>query len=159
MATPGNVVANAAIVPAGTNGSVSVYVSDTSDVIIDVNGYFAPPGTGGLAFYPVTPCRVADTRGNGKSGSFGPPTMAGGSSRSFPIPQSACNVPSTAQAYSLNMTVVPPGQLTYLTTWPSGQSMPTVSTLNDFSTRSSDAAIWARWWRTRPSCRRARAAR
>ena len=134
MATPGNVVANAAIVPAGSNGSVSVYVSDTSDVIIDVNGYFAPPGSGGLAFYPVTPCRVTDTRGNGKSGLFGPPSMAGGSNRSFPIPQGSCNVPSTAQAYSLNMTVVPPGQLTYLTAWPSGQSMPMVSTLNDFST-------------------------
>ena len=133
VATPGNVVANAAIVPAGTNGAVSVYVSDTSDVIIDINGYFAPPATNGLAFYPLTPCRVADTRGYGKSGSFGPPIMAGGSSRSFPISQSSCNVPSTAQVYSLNMTVVPPGQLTYLTAWPSGQSMPVVSTLNDFS--------------------------
>jgi hypothetical protein len=39
---PGRVVANAAIVPAGTNGSVNVYVSDLTDVIIDINGYFAP---------------------------------------------------------------------------------------------------------------------
>lgn len=140
----GNVQANAAIVPAGTNGSVSAYVSDTSDVIIDINGYFAPPGTGGLAFYPVTPCRVADTRtvfGSGKTGAFGPPTMPSGSNRSFPIPQGSCTVPATAQAYSLNMAVVPPGQLTYLTTWPTGQSMPTVSTLNDFSTQSSTLDI------------------
>jgi hypothetical protein len=36
------VVANAAIVPAGTAGSASVFVSDPSDVIIDINGYFAP---------------------------------------------------------------------------------------------------------------------
>jgi hypothetical protein len=133
VSTPGNVVANAAIVPAGTGGSVSIFVSDTSDVIIDINGYFAPAGTGGLSFYPLTPCRVADTRGYGFTGAFGPPTMAGGSNRSFPIPQSSCNVPSIAQAYSLNMTVVPSGQLVYLTTWQSGQSMPTVSTLNDFS--------------------------
>lgn len=34
-----------------------------------------------LNFYPVTPCRVADTRGNGFTGAFGPPTMAGGYSR------------------------------------------------------------------------------
>jgi len=133
----GNVQANAAIVPAGTNGSVSVFVSDTSDVIIDVNGYFAPPGSGGLAFYPVAPCRVTDTRGNGKSGAFGPPTMGANATRSFPIPTSGCNVPSTAQAYSLNMTVVPTQQLTYLTTWPAGQGQPTVSTLNDFSTQST----------------------
>lgn len=34
------VVANAAIVPAGTNGEVSVYVTDQTDIVIDVNGYF-----------------------------------------------------------------------------------------------------------------------
>ena len=42
-------VANAAIVPAGTSGAVSVYVSDATDVIIDINGYFAPPGGSGRA--------------------------------------------------------------------------------------------------------------
>jgi hypothetical protein len=38
----GRIVANAAIVPAGVNGSVSVYVTDAADVIVDINGYFAP---------------------------------------------------------------------------------------------------------------------
>jgi len=33
------VVANAAIVP-GTNGSISVFVSNATDLIVDVNGYF-----------------------------------------------------------------------------------------------------------------------
>ena len=131
----GKVTANAAIVPAGTSGAVSVFVSDATDVIIDINGYFAPPGgSGALSFYTTAPCRVADTRGNGFTGAFGAPTMAAGSTRAIPVPQSSCFVPTTAQAYSLNMTVVPPAQLTYLTTWPVGQSIPTVSTLNDFST-------------------------
>jgi hypothetical protein len=49
------------------------------------------------------------------------------------LPSIACSIPTSAQAYSLNMTVVPLSQLTYLTTWPNGQSIPTVSTLNDFS--------------------------
>ena len=31
----GRVKANAAIVPAGTSGAVSVYVTDTTDVIVD----------------------------------------------------------------------------------------------------------------------------
>jgi hypothetical protein len=35
------VLANAAIVPAGTNGEIAVYVSNTTDLIIDINGYFA----------------------------------------------------------------------------------------------------------------------
>jgi hypothetical protein len=34
-------VANAAVVPAGVNGGVDVFVTDTTDVIIDINGYFA----------------------------------------------------------------------------------------------------------------------
>jgi len=129
------VVANAAIVPAGTSGGVSVFVSDASDVIIDINGYFATPGgSGALSFYAAAPCRVADTRGNGFSGAFGAPSMAANGTRGFPIPVSACNIPNTAQAYSLNLTVLPPNQLIYLSTWPAGQSQPVVSTLNDFST-------------------------
>lgn len=36
----GVVVANAAIVPAGTNGAVSLYASNPTDVILDINGYF-----------------------------------------------------------------------------------------------------------------------
>ncbi|MGA1990859.1 MAG: hypothetical protein ABSH46_07345, partial [Bryobacteraceae bacterium] len=57
---------------------------------------------------------------------------AGGSTRSFTIPASACSVPSTAAAYSLNVTVVPDGVLYYLTAWPAGSSQPLVSTLNSF---------------------------
>ncbi len=38
----GSVVANAAIVPAGTGGSINVYVTDRTHVILDINGYFAP---------------------------------------------------------------------------------------------------------------------
>ncbi|HLJ47148.1 MAG TPA: SBBP repeat-containing protein [Bryobacteraceae bacterium] len=141
-ATDGTVVANAAIVPAGASGGVSVFVSDASNVIIDINGYFAPPSSQGLAFYPVTPCRVADTRGNGKTGAFGTPSMGANATRNFPITSSSCNIPGSAQAFSLNMTAVPPGALTYLSTWPTGQPQPVVSTLNSFNGRVvANAAI------------------
>jgi len=36
------VVASAAIVPAGTSGSINVFSSDATDLLIDINGYFAP---------------------------------------------------------------------------------------------------------------------
>jgi hypothetical protein len=35
-------VANAAIVPAGTDAAISVYVTHPTQVILDINGYFAP---------------------------------------------------------------------------------------------------------------------
>jgi len=127
----GKVVANAAIVPAGTNESVSVFVTNPTDVILDGNGYFAAPGgTGALAFYPVTPCRVADTRN--ADGPLGGPEMDAGTTRSFAIPASGCSVPSTAQAYSVNVTVVPEGRLSYLSAWPAGSPRPVVSTLNSW---------------------------
>jgi hypothetical protein len=59
----------------------------------------------GLFFIPVTPCRIADTRK--ADGPFGGPSLASGTTRSFVIPNSACGIPSTASAYSLNVTVVP----------------------------------------------------
>lgn len=120
----GTVVANAAILPAGTpNGGVSVFASDDTDIIIDVNGYFAAPSAGGLSLYPVAPCRVLDTRYS--SGALG-------GTQSVNVSGSNCNVDASAQAYVLNATVVPPGALTYVTFWPDGQALPNVSTLNSF---------------------------
>lgn len=43
-ALQGGFVANAAVVPAGPNGGINVLVSDATDVIIDINGYYVPPG-------------------------------------------------------------------------------------------------------------------
>jgi hypothetical protein len=131
----GGVLGNQAIVPAGTgtDGPVSVYVTNNTDLVIDINGYFAPPGPEALYFYPLTPCRVADTRaGSGFTGAFGQPSLMGGTSREFPMLSSSCNIPSSAQAYSLNMTVVvPDGEgLGYLTAYPTGQSVPVAATLN-----------------------------
>jgi hypothetical protein len=133
----GQILANAALVPAGTSGAISLFASNDTDVIVDIDGYFAPPlAPPALAFYPATPCRVVDTRSDSKSGltgAFGPPQMAALSTRSFPIPATACNLPPSAEAYSFNVTVVPPGLLDYLTIWAAGQPMPVVSTLNDVS--------------------------
>jgi hypothetical protein len=127
----GAVLANAAIVPAGSGGSISVYVTNPTNVILDANGYFAAAGSAGaLSFYPVTPCRVADTRN--ADGPFGGPVLADGETRSFAIAASGCNVPTTAQAYSLNATVVPAGPLYYLSLWPAGATQPGVSTLNSY---------------------------
>jgi trimeric autotransporter adhesin len=126
----GRVKANATITPAGAGGGVSVYTSDPTQFILDIDGYFVPAGTSasGLEFYPVTPCRVADTRN--ATGALGGPYLTGGVGRAFPVQSSACGIPSTAQAYSLNVTAVPHGGLGFLTSWPTGETQPVVSTLN-----------------------------
>src|ERR1035437_2041609 len=121
------------IVPAGTNGAVSIYVTNTPNVIVDVNGYFAPTSGSTLAFYPLPPCRVADTRHSGYPQGLGPPFLTGGQQRDFPILNATTgNIPSSGvAAYSLNFAVVPHGPLGYMTVWPTGQTRPVVSTLND----------------------------
>lgn len=45
---------------------------------------------------------------------------------------STCAPPSNAAAYIFNATVVPPGQMPYLTLWPDGEQQPTASTLNAY---------------------------
>ncbi len=125
----GRVKANAAIVPAGAAGGISVFATNDTHVVLDISGYFVPAaGNTGLAFYPLTPCRIADTRA--QAGQFGGPSITAQQARTFAVLSSACNVPSSAQAYSLNFTAIPQGALGYLTTWPAGQAQPTVSTLN-----------------------------
>jgi hypothetical protein len=125
----GRVVANAAIVPAGSGGLISIYADDPTNVIIDINGYFVEPTVpGGLAFYPLTsPCRIADTRGQPRPAVIGPMT------RSFPVRGTdTCDVPVEAQAYALNVTVIPDIAVSFLTAWPTGQQRPVASTLNSF---------------------------
>jgi uncharacterized repeat protein (TIGR03803 family) len=118
------VVANAAIVPAGTGGDIEVYAYDTTDLLIDIDGYFAAPGTGGLSLYPVAPCRVLDTRQNN-----GQPFMG---EKTVNVVGSVCSPPSDAQGYIFNATVVPPDSMPYLTLWPDGNQQPMVSTLNAY---------------------------
>ncbi len=124
----GTIVANAAIVPAGTSGQIAVFPNNDTDLLIDIDGYFAAPGTGGLSLYPAPPCRVLDTRDNG-----GQPFQG---ERTVNVVGSTCAPPATAQAYVFNATVVPPGALGYLTLWPDGDDQPLVSTLN-----ATDGAI------------------
>src|SRR5271157_1192673 len=79
-----------------------------------------------LQFIAVPPCRVVDTRL--PNGPFGGPPIQGETSRDFAIPNGPCkNIPNTAAAYSLNVTVVPQGPLGYLTVCPTGQQQPLVS--------------------------------
>src|SRR5947209_1289606 len=45
------------------NGDIDVFASGDTDMIIDIAGYFTDnANVSNLAFYPVMPCRVVDSR-------------------------------------------------------------------------------------------------
>jgi hypothetical protein len=107
----GRVKANAAIVTGGTNGQISVSASNTTDVVMDVSGYFvaavAVPPT--YTFFPLTPCRVVDTRF--PNGQFGSPALVAGQQRTFVLSLSNCNLPTAPEyaggGFSINVTALP----------------------------------------------------
>ncbi|MBS1832056.1 MAG: hypothetical protein JST65_05050, partial [Acidobacteria bacterium] len=140
-AVTGTVVANAAIVPAGTSGAIEAFASGNTDLVLDINGYFAPAGqAGALQYYPTGGCRVSDTRN--ATGALGGPIQQGGVAREYPVPSSGCGIPSGAKAYALNATVLPNEPTSYLTLFPSGQTQPVVSTLNALDAAfTSNAAL------------------
>ena len=138
----GRIKANAAIVSAGSLGAVNIFSKGNTDVILDVNGYFVDPSEGAdsLAFYPLPPCRVVDTRMSNDSALHGP-YIQGGTIRSFPLSDSQCGVPQDARAYALNFTAVPHTSLGWMTAWPTGDPIPLASTLNAPKGPTANAAI------------------
>jgi len=137
--TDGQIVANSAVVRLTSPGAIKVHASGATDVLIDISGYFTDAAAStNLVFYPITPCRAVETRIDYRSpaGPFGPPTINTQETRRFRLRESpVCSIPSNAAAYSATVTVVPPGQLAYLTAWPSGAAQPNVSSINSFAGR------------------------
>ncbi|MBP6821374.1 MAG: BACON domain-containing protein, partial [Acidobacteria bacterium] len=130
---PNVIVNNVYTVGLGTDGSFKIYSSATTDVVIDVSGYFAPPGAGGLYFHPLPqPIRLLETR-SGQTGCYTPgaPITAG---TSYTQPgRVSCNgitVSNTAQALVGNATVVFPATGGYITLYPSTATQPAVSSGN-----------------------------
>src|SRR4029077_21122328 len=96
-APAGTVTPDMAIIRAGAGGAITVIATNATDLIIDVNGYFAPPGTRSLDFFAATPCRIRDARSAG--GALGGPVMGAGQSRSFLVPSAACGIQATPTVY------------------------------------------------------------
>lgn len=53
----------------GVNGGVCIYSLNSTEIVVDLVGYFAPTGS---SYLPTAPTRLLDTRGSG--GSLGPAT-------------------------------------------------------------------------------------
>ena len=110
--------------------------SDSETITITVNDDPTPPG-----FFTVTPCRVIDTRT--AAGERGGPALVAGATRTFDIVASACGIPASARAISVNVTVTQPTAAGYLQLFPAGGTAPTVSAINYSAgqTRGNNAIV------------------
>jgi uncharacterized repeat protein (TIGR01451 family) len=132
-ATSGS-LSNTASVTGSETDPLATNNSDTETTAVST----APLGT---RFYTVSPCRVVDTRG-GPGVPFGVPAVDAQNPRVFAL-GGHCNVPPTAKAVSLNITVTQPGAAGNLRLFPGGLALPLVSTLNyvEGQTRANNAVI------------------
>ena len=73
-----------------------------------------------LPFIPIAPCRVADTRGNGFGGAYGPPSLVANANRNFTI-IGQCGIPTTAAAVSFNFGALNVGGAGDLRVFPGGR--------------------------------------
>ena len=121
-------VANLVEVPIGALDYISIEnFMGSVDVIVDIEGYVAPPnGTSGL-FNPVTPFRVADTR----TGASDPSTYAGKTLQSGTslnvgvtgISSGSSSIPATnVSAVVLNITVTNPTGSGYVSVYPTNST-------------------------------------
>lgn len=88
-------------------------------VLVSASSAFAQNGP--YQYYPLSPCRAADTRGG--------PALGQDATRNFQM-RGVCGVPTTAKAVSLNVTVINSTQPSWLAVWPSGTARPLVSMIN-----------------------------
>ncbi|KGN37315.1 hypothetical protein N803_15670 [Knoellia subterranea KCTC 19937] len=105
------------------DGTVAVYSSAATHVLVDVVGYFDPPTTDGSQLEPIEPSRVLDTRYD-PAGAFAPGEIADVALDFGPDTNPAVT------GVVVNLTAVAPKGSGYLTAWTGDTAPPTVSSLN-----------------------------
>jgi hypothetical protein len=114
-------VANAVTVTVSPVGTVCIYTSTATHLIVDVNGAYSPSlGTGRLVA-GIAPSRLLDSRGGAKP-------LAGSVRELVVLGQGG--VPSDATAVVLNVTVDRPDGSGFVTVFPCGGSLPLASNVN-----------------------------
>lgn len=128
---PNEVINNVFTVGLGSDGAFNLFVQNTTDVVVDLTGYYAPPGTGGLYFHPLpSPVRLLDTR-QGATACYTPGAPLQGGVERTQTGRVLCGatVPSTASAIVGNATVVNSNG-GFLTLFPANVTRPLVSNSN-----------------------------
>jgi hypothetical protein len=130
--------ANLATVPIGAGGAITVFNKfGSTRTAIDIVGFYGTGATGALAYYPLPPTRIMDTR-NATNTILGSTTPSGpGATIQLPLlgttttAYGIVTVPATARAFVYTLTGVTPTASTYLTAYgPPTITRPGTSTLN-----------------------------
>lgn len=118
----GETLSTKAIVRVGSGGSITLSNHDGDvDVVVDIDGYFATPGSSGALFNVLPePVRLMDTRPEG---------VAGGASVSLAV-SGTQGVPASATAGVLDVVDLATSA-NYLTVYPAGESVPFAADIND----------------------------
>ena len=133
----GQIVPNAFTVGLGGDGAFNIYATSGINFIVDVTGYYAPPGPGGLYYHPLPPqpIRLLDTR-PGQPACDTPGTPLIGDAVRTELARLTCGgvtIPASAQVIVGNATVVnntADSGSGFITLYPTGVTRPTVSNLN-----------------------------
>ncbi len=118
----GDVLNNVFTVGLGaTDGALKIFASSTAEVVIDIAGYYAPPGASGLYFHPLPkPIRLLETR-LGQPGCFTPGTPLAANTDTVQQGTTTCDgvtIPATAKALVGNATTVFPSANGFITLYP-----------------------------------------
>ena len=128
----GETVPNLVIVPVGSGGQVTfANALGQTDVLADLEGYFAPEALGSTAgsYVPLTPARITDTRSGSGYPNAGKTLPAGGSINVH-VTGAGLVPASGVTAALLNVTVTNTGSASDLTVYPKGEGEPGTSNLN-----------------------------
>ncbi len=118
LLNPSTNASNTVVVPLSSAGKVAIYLTTASDVLVDVDGYYATAGssTGGTLYYPTTPT-VLDSY-DATAGTTRTTQVAG-----------AGTVPLDATSVVLGVSATNPTRDGPLVSWPGGAPMPGSETL------------------------------
>ena len=139
----GQTVPNAAIARLSAAGTVCLYTSATTHLIVDVSGYFA---TANVVVPLAAPARLLDTRSDGATvdGAFrgGGLRPTGGTLQL--IVNGRAGIPPDAAAVILNVTVDQPQLPGFVTVYPPEGGRPNASNLNYIAGQTVPNAVIAR---------------
>ena len=114
-------------------GEVDVVVTNPGGLSSSVPGGFEYQvvSSAPVKFYPVTPCRVVDTRVGTDSAAVKRGDFLDGEVRAYTLSESTdcLGLPTDAKAWSLNIELRPISQPAYLLAFPDGVTQPVVATL------------------------------